>query len=110
MKKIVLTMMAFLSMTVMQAQEMNVQGERKAPKAPTAEEMTDRMAKELNLTDEQKVKVLDLNKEYQDIFKGFRGPRPPRGDFKKKTDGNTGATEQLPERQERPQMMPRRMI
>lgn len=117
MKKIVLTMVALLSMTVMQAQSDN-KSERKAPKQPTAEEMTNRMAKDLGLNDEQKTKVLALNKEYQDVLKGAprgpRGPRPdgqrgPKGDKKvkggkqqSKTDAQTGATDQ--QRPERPQL------
>jgi hypothetical protein len=80
MKKIVLTMVALLSMTVAMAQE-NDKGERKAPKHITPEMVTDRMAKELSLTDAQKAKVLNLNKEYKDVIgKGPRmgGPRPPK--------------------------------
>ena len=119
MKKIVLTMVALLSMTVMQAQTDN-KSERKAPKQPTPEEMTEHMAKDLNLNTDQKAKVLALNKEYQDVLKGGprgpRGPRPdgqggPKGGKKQKgnkqskadqqqpkTDAQTGATEQRPER------------
>lgn len=101
MKKIVLTMVALLSMTVAMAQE-NDKGERKAPKQITPEMVTDRMAKELSLTDAQKAKVLNLNKEYKDVIgKGPRmgGPRPP----KPQVDGETGATEQQ-KRPERPQL------
>lgn len=87
MKKIVLTMVALLSMTAAVAQETSTQPERKAPKQPTPAEMTDRMASKLNLTDEQKAKVLALNTEYQDVLKGpgMRGgqPRPPKGDAKR---------------------------
>ena len=123
MKKIVLTMVALLSMTVMQAQTDN-KSERKAPKQPTPEEMTERMAKDLDLNTDQKAKVLALNKKYQDVLKGGphgpRGPRPdgqggPKGDKKQKgdkqpmadkqqpkTDAQTGATEQ--QRPERPQL------
>ncbi|MBR2151296.1 MAG: DUF4890 domain-containing protein [Prevotella sp.] len=105
MKKIVLTMVALLSMTAAMAQDNS--GERKAPKQPSVEEMTNRMAERLNLTDEQKTKVLALNKEYQDLLKDFRphrGPRPdgqpgagPRGgqkDAAPRPDGQTGATPQ----------------
>ncbi len=97
MKKIVLSMVALLSMTVAMAQSEN--GERKAPKQMTPAEMTTRMAKELNLTDEQKTKVQALNEEYKDHLGGPRmgGGRPP------KADSNTGATEQKP-RRERPQL------
>ena len=84
MKKIVLTMVALLSMTAAMAQDNS--GERKAPKQPSVEEMTNRMAERLNLTDDQKTKVLELNKEYQNLLKDFRRPRGPR------PDGQTGAT------------------
>ncbi|MBQ6405622.1 MAG: DUF4890 domain-containing protein [Prevotella sp.] len=98
MKKIFLTMVALLSMTAMMAQ--NDKSDKKAPKEPTPEEMTARMAKDLNLTDDQKTKVLALNKEYKDMFKG--GPRMggPRGP---KPDGKSGATDNQ-QRPERPQM------
>ena len=95
MKKIFLTMVALLSMTAMMAQGNN-NGERKAPKQLTPEEMTEKMATDLSLTAEQKAKVLDLQKEYQDINRGprmggMRGPRP-------QADGQSGATAQRPER------------
>lgn len=95
MKKIFLTMVALLSMTAMMAQDNN-NGERKAPKQLTPEEMTEKMATDLSLTAEQKAKVLDLQKEYQDINRGprmggMRGPRP-------QADGQSGATAQRPER------------
>ncbi len=106
MKKIVLTMVALLSMTVMQAQNnekcecKKEMKERKAPKQMTAEERTDMMAKQLSLTDAQKTKVLALNKEYQDVLKGpeMGGPRPQ----KPEADAETGATEQ--QRPERPEL------
>ena len=86
MKKIVLTMVALLSMTAVMAQD--AKSERKAPKEPSAEEMTDRMANDLKLTDEQKAKVLELNKEYKDVLKAPRRPRGPR------PDAQSGATQQ----------------
>ena len=96
MKKIVLSMVALLSMTVAVAQD--AKSDKKAPKEPTAEEMTNRMAQDLKLTDEQKTKVLALNKEYQDVLKAPRGPRGPRPEGKQgkrpQTDGKTEATEQ----------------
>ena len=98
MKKILLTMIALLSMTAVMAQ--NDKSDKKAPKEPTPEEMTARMAKDLNLTDDQKTKVLALNKEYKDMFKGgpcMGGPRGP------KPDGKSGATDNQ-QRTERPQM------
>lgn len=100
MKKVILTMVALLSMTAMMAQN-NDKGERKAPKQLTPEEMTEKMAQDLSLTPEQKTKVLALNQEYQDIHKGPRmgGQRPPRPQA---ADGSTGATSQ--QRPERPQL------
>lgn len=100
MKKIVLTMVALLSMTVMQAQnndKCECKKEQKARKPMTPESMTEKMTKDLSLTDAQKTKVLALNKEYKDMFaKGPKmgGPRPQ----KPKADAETGATEQRPER------------
>lgn len=97
MKKIFLTMVALLSMTAMMAQNENGNnGERKAPKQLTPEEMTEKMATDLSLTAEQKTKVLALQKEYQDVNRGPRmgGHRPPRP----QADGQTGATQQRPER------------
>lgn len=86
-------MVALLSMTAMMAQ--NDKKEGKAPKQPTAEEMVERMVKELNLTDDQKAKVLALNKEYKDVMRGPGMGRGPRGH---RTDAETGATQQRPER------------
>ena len=63
MKKILLTMVALLSMTAVMAQDGDKK-ERKAPKEFNAEEMTNRMADDLELTAEQKAKVLDLNKDF----------------------------------------------
>ena len=97
MKKFVMTMVALLTMTAAVAQDANK--EKKAPKAPTAQEMTDRMAQDLNLTSEQKTKVLALNNEYKDVLRGpgmrrGRGPRP---------DGQTGATAQQQDQQKKQQ-------
>lgn len=110
MKKIILTMVALLSMTAMQAQDSKNEKceckkemkHGKEPKKMTPEQMTDRMAKDLSLTDAQKTKVLALNKEYQDVLS--KGPRmvPPRPQ-KPKADAETGATEQQ-NRPERPQL------
>ena len=105
MKKIVLSMVALLSMTVAVAQD--AKSDKKAPKEPTVEEMTNRMAQDLKLTDEQKTKVLALNKEYQDVLKAPRGPRPEGKQGKRpQTDGQTEATEQQGGKQkgQRPEM------
>ena len=72
MKKFLLTMVALLSMTAMTAQPNN--GERKAPKKMTHEEMTTMMVSQLKLNDSQKTKVAALNKEFQDYLM----PEPPQ--------------------------------
>lgn len=72
MKKIILMMVALLSMTAMMAQTNN--GERKAPKKMTHEEMTSQMNSKLKLSSDQKTKVAALNKEYQDYLM----PEPPQ--------------------------------
>ena len=106
MKKIVMTMVALLTMTAAVAQN-NENGQRPEFKKPTPEEMTNRMADQLKLDDKQKSKVLDLNKEYESVLmgpgmgRGFgrgmgRGPRP---------DGQTGASQNNDQqRPQRPQM------
>ena len=102
MKKIVMTMVALLTMTAAVAQN-NENGERREFKKPTPEEMTNRMADQLKLDDKQKAKVLELNKEYEGVLMGGpgmgrgmgRGPRGPR------PDGETGATQKND--QQRPQ-------
>lgn len=100
MKKIVLMMVALLSMTAVQAQESDKQQFR-GPRQMTPEQMTERMSDNLKLTDEQKTKVLALNKEYEKVIAGpgMRAPRPQN------TDGESGATtQQNRQRPERPQI------
>ncbi|MCR5513088.1 MAG: DUF4890 domain-containing protein [Prevotella sp.] len=97
MKKIVLMMVALLSMTAVQAQEndnnQNPQQFR-GPRQMTPEQMTERMSNDLKLTDDQKTKVLALNKEYEKVIAGpgMRGPRPGRG------NGEAQNGQQRPER------------
>ena len=104
MKKILLTMVALLSLTAVQAQESDNKQQPqqfRGPRQMTPEQMTERMANELKLTDEQKTKVLELNKEYEKVIAGpgMRGPRPQR------PDGESSATAQNgQQRPERPQM------
>lgn len=103
MKKIVLMMVALLSMTAVQAQENEKNSERqfRGPRQMTPEQMTERMSDNLKLTDEQKTKVLALNKEYEKVIAGpgMRGPRPQR------PDGESGATAQKDQkRPQRPQL------
>lgn len=76
MKKIIVMMVALLSMTTAMAQP----SDRKAPKKMTHQEMTTQMTSKLKLNDAQKAKVAALNKEYQDIL---MPPEPP-----KKADGS----------------------
>ena len=71
MKKILLVMMALLTMTTAMAQP----SDRKAPKKMTHQEMTTQMTSKLKLNDAQKAKVVALNKEYQDIL---MPPEPPK--------------------------------
>lgn len=98
MKKIMMTMVALLTMTAAMAQQSDNKQQR-PPRKPDVKEMTERMAKELNLDDAQKAKVLALNKEYEDVISGpgmHRGPGMrgghhggPRG---QRPDGETGAS------------------
>ncbi len=101
MKKIILTLVALLSMTTMMAQDNNK--ERKAPKQMTPDEMTTRMTKELGLSADQKTKVLSLNKEYKDYIggPGMGGPGGARPDGDAKQSGKkSGNKQQRPEMSE----------
>ena len=69
MKKIVMTLVALLTMTAAVEQN-NGNGQRREFKKPTPEEMTNRMADQLKLDDKQKTKVLELNKEYEGVLGG----------------------------------------
>lgn len=68
MKKMVMTLVALLTMTAAVAQNVD-NNERRAPQPPTVEQMVEGMAKELNLTDEQKTKLIELNKDYEQKLK-----------------------------------------
>ena len=96
MKKFILTIVAALTMTAATAQE--EKNEQKEPRQITPEAMTDRMAKQLELTDDQKAKVLELNKAYADMFKG-PGMRPqrPMGERRARPEGDN-------QERQRPQM------
>ena len=83
MKKILLTFIALLSMTMTMAQSDNSYGQ-KAPKSMTPEEMTTLMAGKLGLNNAQKTKVAALNKEYKDLFQ-----RPNFGKRPRKMEGTT---------------------
>ena len=99
MKKMILTLVALLSMTVVMAQNDNK--ELKAPKEVNPEEVTNRMVKELDLTADQKAKVLKLNTEYKDVLRGPGMGRGHRGG--PRPDGQKGANEKQ-QRPERPQL------
>ncbi len=77
MRKIILTLVAILSMTTMMAQTNN--GEPKGNKKMSHEEMTNQMTSKLNLNDSQKAKVADLNKKYQDCLMQ-EPPQRPEGE------------------------------
>ena len=80
MKKIMMTMVALLTMTAAVAQNSDNQSERREFKKPTPEQMTEFMTKGLELNDKQKKEVLELNKEYEGVvgmpMMRHRGPRP----------------------------------
>ena len=87
MKKIVLTMIAILSMTVAMAQNGERREGGREPRQFTPEQMTENLAGRLNLNDDQKAKLLELNTEYKDVvFGGQRfggrngGDRPQRNE------------------------------
>ena len=75
MKKILLTMVALMTMTCAMAQNNE---SKKAPKKMTTAEMTTQMTSKLGLSDEQATKVKLLNEEYADVLKGpgMGGHRP----------------------------------
>lgn len=85
MKKIILTFVALLSMTMAMAQ--NDDCCKQAPKQMTAEMMTTMMTGKLGLSDAQKAKVEALNNKYQDLFqhrmRNFNSPKT--GDSKTST-------------------------
>ncbi len=80
MRKVIMTMVALLSMTVMTAQTTNSENNKPQQemkgKRMTHEEMTTQMTSKLNLSDEQKTKVAALNKEYQDCLMSEPPQRP----------------------------------
>lgn len=96
MKKFILTIVAALSLTAATAQE--EKNEQREPRQITPKAVTDRMAKHLELTDDQKAKVLELNKAYADMFKG-PGMRPqrPLGERRARPEGDN-------QERQRPQM------
>ncbi len=100
MKRIILTAMIALAAFTFSASAQN--GNR--PEKPTPEQTTERMAKQLELTDAQKSQVQALNTEYQDVI-GGPGMGKPNGkpNGKKATDGESGATTDATTDANRPQ-------
>ena len=96
MKKIVMTMIALLTMTAAVAQN-NGNGERRFQR-PTPEDQTNRMAEQLKLDDKQKAKVLDLTKEYENVLMGGMGRGFGRG------QGGPGAGFQGGQQGQRPEL------
>ena len=96
MKKIFLSIMMLLSITVTMAQDDN---DNQRPQKITPESSTEQMATTLSLSDSQKAAVLKLNTEYADLFKGpgNDGRRPPKKDSS--TESSSSETEQ-----DRPEM------
>ena len=79
MKKMVLTIMAAFIMTnVAMSQENKVEGRKQMTETEMAEHRTERMAKKFGLNEEQKAKLLQLNKEFAGKMPGRGFGRPQR--------------------------------
>lgn len=91
MKKILSILIALVILTL----TASAQSDGNRPPRPTPEQITDRMAEQLSLTDAQKSQVLALNTEYQDVIggPGFGHGRPggPHGQHNN-PDGVSGAS------------------
>lgn len=100
MKKIVLTMIALLSMTFAMAQNDEKRDGGNGPKQFTPEQMAENLAERLKLNDDQKAKVLQLTTEYKDYlrFPGMGGQRNGNRPGRNENAGEGG------QRPERPQM------
>jgi len=107
MKRNIVALAALMTIsTAAFAQDDNQQQQQRPPKMDRTEMMkmqTERMTKELNLTDAQKTQVQALNEKYADkmgpMGGGPGGPRGPRGGQRpqkdaQQTDATTGATQQ----------------
>lgn len=92
MKKFLSILIALVILTL----TASAQSDGNRPQRPTPEQITDRMAEQLSLTDAQKSQVLALNTEYQDVIggPGFGHGRPggPHGQHNN-PDGVSGATD-----------------
>ena len=78
MKKIMLTMIAAMTMSLAMAQNPSDGRPKNHPEPMTVEQITTLMQNKLGLTDEQYAKVKALNEKYADILKrpAMRGMRP----------------------------------
>ncbi|MBQ4406117.1 MAG: DUF4890 domain-containing protein [Bacteroidales bacterium] len=92
MKKFLSILIALVILTL----TASAQSDGNRPPRPTPEQITNRMAEQLSLTDAQKSQVLALNTEYQDVIggPGFGHGRPggPHGQHNN-PDGVSGATD-----------------
>ena len=98
MKKILSILVALVILTL----TASAQSDGNRPQRSTPEQITNRMAEQLSLTDAQKSQVLTLNTEYQDVIggPGFGHGRPGGGHNNgqhngqhNRPDGATGATD-----------------
>ncbi|MDY0154076.1 MAG: DUF4890 domain-containing protein [Prevotella sp.] len=78
MKKIMLTMIAAMTMSLAMAQNPSDGRPKNRPEPMTLEQITTQMQTKLGLNDEQYAKVKALNEKYADILKrpAMRGMRP----------------------------------
>jgi len=78
MKKIMLTMIAAMTMSLAMAQNPSDGRPKNRPEPMTLEQITTQMQSKLGLNDEQYAKVKALNEKYADILKrpAMRGMRP----------------------------------
>lgn len=92
MKKFLSILIALVILTL----TASAQSDGNRPPRPTPEQITNRMAEQLSLTDAQKSQVLALNTEYQDVIggPGFGHGRPggPHGQHNN-PDGVSGASD-----------------
>ena len=78
MKKIMLTMIAAMTMSLAMAQNSSNDRPKNHPEPMTVEQITTQLQSKLGLNDEQYAKVKALNEKYADILKrpAMRGMRP----------------------------------
>lgn len=81
MKKVILTLLAVMTMSFAMAQSTD-NANRQAPKHMTSEQKLEQMKTTLSLSDEQVAKIKVLNAKYADVFKGpgANGGQPPKRD------------------------------